>query len=82
MCRSIEPPTEKMNILCKILIALALLATLQAIFLMFSQQTKAIAYFCSGIVYWFSFQNLSYYACVINQFFNVSMIWFMLLEVG
>lgn len=70
-----------MNILCKILTFLALLTILQAIFLMFSQQNKALAYLLSAIVYWFSFQNLSYFACIINQLFNVSMIWFLLLEV-
>lgn len=76
----VNPPTEKSKIICQILGVLGLLTFLQAIFMMFSHETKMIMYFVSALIYWYSIHKLSYFGCVLNQVFNLSMIWFMLLE--
>ena len=82
MLHRVTPPTEQSKIICKILAVLGWLTFLQAIFLMFSHEVKMMTYFLSSLIYWYSITQLSYFGCVLNQVFNLSMIWFMLLEMA
>lgn len=63
------------------MIILTVLTFTQAIFLMFTYQYKTITYMISCIIYAISICKLSYFCCILNQFINISLIWFLLLEV-
>lgn len=82
MFSPIPPPTPKSQILCRILIILAILTMAQALFLMFTYGYKSITYLISFLIYIISVCKLSYFGCIINQCICISLIWFLLLEVS
>ena len=82
MFENIEPPTEKIFILCQILKVLLFLTLLQVIFLAFNHEVKALLYLLSIIFYLGTIIKISYFGCILNQIFNLAQIWFLLLEVG
>ena len=82
MFENIEAPTEKIFLLCQILKLLMFLTFLQAFFLAYSHEIKALLYGLSVLFYLFTILRISYFGCLLNQIFNLSMIWFLLLEVG
>lgn len=81
MFSPIQQPTPISQILCRILIVLAVLTLFQALFLMFTYSYKSITHLVSFIIYIVSVCKLSYFGCIINQIINITLIWFLLLEV-
>lgn len=79
MFESIEPPTEKISLTCQILKLLMFLTFLQALFMVYSHEIKALLYGLSVLFYIFTILKISYFGCILNQIFNLSMIWFLLL---
>lgn len=76
----IAPPNDKIAILKKIQKLLCLLSLLEGLFLL-SQRIapKTIFLLASSGVYWVSWRQLSYFGCILNQIFNLCIIWILLL---
>ena len=60
---------------------LMLLTIIQALFMAYSHSINALLYSLSVIFYLITILKISYFGCILNQIFNLSMIWFLLLEV-
>jgi len=48
---------------------------------MFSRRIDSLSYFASSVIYFLTWRRLSYFGCIVNQVFNLTMIWTLLLEV-
>ena len=82
MFKPVDPPKEKIRIINIILKALMVFCLLQTFFLAISHEISSLSYFLSAVIYFISWRSLSYFGCIINQIFNLSLIWNLLLEVN
>lgn len=82
MFQKVDAPTPKSRIICQILGWLGILTLLHALFIMFTHTQKMLLYLGSALIFWYSIRKLSYFCCIINQIFYLSMIWFLLLEMA
>jgi len=82
MLSRVEPPNERIAIICSILKFLFFITLCQAIFELASQgPSKFALYLFSAILYPISWRPLDYYPCIINSIINLILVLMLLLEV-